>query len=181
MADVIRHVPPAIDILELGLVDSAGHHELLPIDLGVIRLETIEVWNATRVRGEPITSLVTGGFEVAYEASNTVLGVTGTGGTTSLGLGVAAGTSPSITGLSSGAYQIAYQASGSSQLWLAGASTGSLGFVVAPGTSPSIAMRPTGGYDLVYQTTTGVLSSVGTTGTGNLNLSIASGTGPVAN
>ncbi|HSX47704.1 MAG TPA: hypothetical protein VLF63_02930, partial [Patescibacteria group bacterium] len=57
-----------------------------------------------------ITLLSNGGYEVAFQANDGNLWITGSAGTQNMGLGMMAGTIPSITATANGGYEIAFQA-----------------------------------------------------------------------
>ncbi len=119
-----------------------------------------------------------GGFEAAFQANTTSLWTAGSAGGGSLGLGMAAGTSPSITALTTGGYEIAFQAN-TTDLWTTGsAGGGDLHLGMMPGTSPSITALPGGGYEIAFQANTTSLWTTGTAGTTNWQLGMAAGTSP---
>jgi hypothetical protein len=104
------------------------------------------------------------------------------------GLGMAAGTSPSVAPPleGSGPYQFAFQAN-TGDLWTDGSSTGGgedLGLGMMAGTSPAIEAVPsTGGYVIAFQANTGdlvttVLGASGSVSTTYWDLPMAAGTSP---
>ena len=114
---------------------------------------------------------------VAFQANTGNLWTTGAAGTADLGLGMMAGTSPSITALSGGGYQIAFQAN-TGNLWTTGAAgTADLGLGMRAGTSPSISALG-GGYQVAFQANTGNLWTTGAAGTADLGLGMMVGTSP---
>ncbi len=118
------------------------------------------------------------GDEVAFQASTGNLWVTGPAGSSNTGLGMAAGTSPSITGLTGGGYEVAFQAS-TGNLWVTGpAGSSNTGLGMAAGTSPSIAALPGGGYEVAFQASTGHLWIEGSAGTSDTGLTMKPGTSP---
>jgi hypothetical protein len=128
------------------------------------------------------------GYTIAYQNSAGYLSTTGTLGTGSPGLGMKAGTSPSIT-LVTGGYQIAFQAN-TGELWTYGTlGTGDLGRGMDNSTSPSIAMigdaiggapEITSNYEIAFQANTGHLWTIGSAGlpSGDLGQAMKPGTSP---
>jgi hypothetical protein len=117
-------------------------------------------------------------FPIAFQANTGALWVVGPGGPGNTGLGMAAGTSPSLTRLTNGGIQVAFQAN-TGTLWTWGsAGTGNLGFGMAAGTSPSITALPNGGYQIAFQANTGTLYHTGSAGTVNTGFGMAAGTSP---
>ena len=117
-------------------------------------------------------------FEVAYQATGGALSSVGAAGSQNWGVGVAAGTSPSIVRLPKGGYEMAFKANGGS-LWTvgnAGWTNWNLG--VAPGTSPAIVTLPNGGYEVAFQANGGSLWTVGSAGWTNWGVGMAPGTSP---
>jgi hypothetical protein len=117
-----------------------------------------------------IAAMPSGGYEIAYQTSDGVLGtVSPTGHVDGLGLGMAPGTSPSIAAQPSGKWEIAFQAN-TGQLWVrdsdngGGPVGGQPGHLMRAGTSPSTAALRSGGYEIVYQTSDGLLGGVSATG-----------------
>ncbi|MEY9857875.1 hypothetical protein ABH935_003488 [Catenulispora sp. GAS73] len=85
-------------------------------------------------------------YEGAYQGTNGDLWIVDSAGTaTDLGLGMAAGTSPSITTTGGTNFAVAFQAN-TGQLWLYRSQTGaaSLKLPMAPGTSPSATLTRSG-------------------------------------
>lgn len=115
-----------------------------------------------------VVALPTGGYRIAYRASNGMLHTaTPTGGVTSLGLGMAPESSPSIAISPSGAWLIAFVAN-TGVLWTR-SSSGAGGPVpgnptVALATSPSVVALPTGGFRIAYQASSGELHTATPTG-----------------
>jgi hypothetical protein len=117
-----------------------------------------------------ITASPAGGYVVAFQTNNGVLGINTNGTAQSWAdteLGMMKGTSPSIAALPAGGYVVAFQTNtgvlgintnGTAQSW---ADT-ELGMM--KGTSPSITASPAGGYVVAFQTNTGVLG-INTNGT----------------
>jgi hypothetical protein len=115
---------------------------------------------------------------IAFQANTTTLWLTGPGTPGNTGLGMAAGTSPSITRLTTGGYQVAFQAN-TGRLWTTGsAGTADLGLGMAAGTSPSITALANGGYQIAFQANTGRLWYTGSAGTADTGLGLAGGTSP---
>jgi hypothetical protein len=138
-----------------------------------------------------VAAFITGagpGHEVAFQASTGHLWVEGSGGTGDTGLGMAAGTSPSIAGLPGGGYEVAFQAS-TGHLWVEGSGgTGDTGLSMMAGTSPALAelppgpnqWYPSGGAVVVFQGSDGhawYYSPGGSSSMGNSTL-MAPGTSP---
>jgi uncharacterized repeat protein (TIGR01451 family) len=129
-------------------------------------------------------ALASGGYEIAFQASDGDLGITqGTPGVwTDTGLGMMAGTSPSIAALPSGGYEIAFQANtghldvtpGTPGVWT------DTGLGMMAGTSPTIAALASGGYEIAFQANTGDLGvTPGTPGVWtDTGLGMKSGTSP---
>lgn len=109
-----------------------------------------------------ITSLATGGYEVAYQNTSHNLVSVGADGTENWNLGMLPGTSPSISGLSGGGYVIAMQAN-TGALWIATVnssgqtSTLNTGLGMMGGTNPAIAGTTNGGYAVAFQVNTSLL------------------------
>jgi surface antigen len=124
-----------------------------------------------------ITSLSTGGYEVAFNSGvgyldlwNSSTGVTG------VGYGLASGTSPAITPQGSGGYEVAFQNTlGTLDLWNYSSGITGLSLGLASGTSPSIA-----GDLVAFQANTGMLwvYNISTGTASNLGYGMASGTSP---
>jgi len=94
------------------------------------------------------------------------------------GLGMMAGSSPSIAALSNGGYEIAYQGA-NGDLWTYGtARSGDTGVAMMDGTSPSITAIPGGYYQIAYQGSDGDLWEYGDGGSGNTGDGMAAGTSP---
>jgi hypothetical protein len=86
----------------------------------------------------PEQGSLSGGVEMAYQGTNGDLWLYGRAAEGDTGLGMLAGTSPSITNLQSGGYQVAFQAS-TGVLWTMGTDgTYNTGEAMAAGTSPVI-------------------------------------------
>lgn len=119
----------------------------------------------------------TAGFQTAFNSGT--LWLHGTTVTTNTGLGMAAGTSPSIAKLTNGNHVVAFQAN-TGNLWLYGASIGTIdtGYGMKTGTSPSVTALPNGGYQVAFQANTGTLWVHGTAGTSNTGLGMVAGTSP---
>lgn len=119
----------------------------------------------------------TTGFQTAFNSGT--LWLHGTTVTTNTGLGMAAGTSPSIAKLTNGNHIVAFQAN-TGNLWLYGASIGTIdtGYGMKTGTSPSVTALPNGGYQVAFQANTGTLWVHGTAGTSNTGLGMVAGTSP---
>lgn len=102
-----------------------------------------------------------------------------TGGFRNWGLGLMAGTSPSVTGLQTGGFQVAFQANTGS-LWTVGdAGSQDLGAGMMRISSPAILPVFTGGYEIAFQANTGSLWMLGATANGDMQLGMAGGTSPV--
>jgi hypothetical protein len=91
-----------------------------------------------------ITNLMSGGFQVAFQASDGYLWTTGTDGTYDAGVFMEPGSNPTITALEDGTPEVAYQGS-NGDLWVAtqnadnGDWTGvDQGLGMMAGTSPAI-------------------------------------------
>src|SRR5207244_13384022 len=85
-----------------------------------------------------ITALAIGGYEVACQANTGNLWTVGPDGGKDWGLGMMAGTSPSITALANGGYEVAFQAK-TGNLWTIGSDQHvDLALGTMAGTSPSI-------------------------------------------
>ncbi|GIM93513.1 hypothetical protein [Paractinoplanes toevensis] len=130
-------------------------------------------------------ALPDGGFEIAYQTADGLLGtVAPSGAVTGLGLGMAAGTSPSIAARAGG-WQIGFQANDGT-LWTrtsAGAASRATGAArtMMPGSAPSVIADPAGGYRILYQTSDGLLGQVTPDGTATgLGLGVLGGTSPSA-
>jgi hypothetical protein len=117
-------------------------------------------------------------YDIGFQANTGNLWITGTAGTLDQGLGMAAGTSPSITRLNDGGHEAAFQAN-TGNLWVTGSDgTGDQGLGMAAGTSPSIARLANGGYEVAFQANTGNLWVTGSAGIADLGLGMAKGTSP---
>ena len=115
---------------------------------------------------------------VAFQANTGILWVVGPAGPGATGLGMAAGTSPSIARLAGGGFQAAFQAN-TGHLWVTGsAGTGDTGLGMAAGTSPSITALSGGGYQVAFQANTTHLWVTGSAGTGDTGLGMAANTSP---
>ena len=112
-----------------------------------------------------ITTLSSGGFQVAFEANTTSLWTVGSAGNKDWNLGMMPGTSPSIVGAAArrlpgrvrGQHHRACGPSGS-----AGNKDWSLGMM--PGTSPRIAALAGGGFEVAFEANTTNLWTVGDAG-----------------
>ena len=114
------------------------------------------------------------GFNCQWPSSTTLGGCNGA----NTGLGMAAGTSPSITTVNLTSYEMAFQAN-TSALWITGSlGTGSLGLGMMPGTSPSITALTDGGYEIAFQANTGVLWVAGSDGTGPIGTTMNAKSSP---
>jgi len=102
-----------------------------------------------------------------------------TGATTNWGLGMKAGTSPSITALPGGGFQVAVQAN-TGDLWSVGTiGTKSWNVGMKAGSSPSITALPAGGYEIAVQTNGSQLWTTSNTGaTTNTQQGMAGATSP---
>ncbi len=118
------------------------------------------------------------GYQVVFQAPSTELWTAGVGGTTGRGLGMMAGTSPSVTTLTGGGTAIAFQAN-TTELWTAGSiGTRGLGLGMLSGTSPAITAMANNGYAIAYQANTTELWTAGSIGTRGLGLGMMAGTSP---
>lgn len=119
-------------------------------------------------------------YEGAYQGTNGDLWVVDPAGTaTDLGLGMAAGTSPSITTTGGTSFTVAFQAN-TGQLWLYRSQTGaaSLNLPMAPGTSPSATLTRSG-VAVAYTGQNGKLAVFDPVlGFGGYNAPVAPGTSP---
>jgi hypothetical protein len=114
---------------------------------------------------------------VAFQANTGILWVVGPGGPGATGLGMAAGTSPSIARLAGGGFQAAFQAN-TGHLWVTGsAGTGDTGLGMAANTSPSITALG-GSYQVAFQASTTHLWVTGAAGTADTGLGMAANTSP---
>ncbi|GIM93512.1 TIGR03767 family metallophosphoesterase [Paractinoplanes toevensis] len=101
-------------------------------------------------------SVVVEGPGVLQDGATGNMCIVSGGSVSSLGLGMAAGTSPSIAMNATGEWQATFQAN-NGKLWYrspsgqGGQLGGIAGIVVAPSTSPSIAALPAGGFVIAYQ------------------------------
>ena len=121
-----------------------------------------------------------GTSEIAVQNSNGQLALDNPGsGSTSTGLGMAAGTSPAVAELSNGSYEVAFQSS-TGYLSTYSSSTQGLHTTLgmAAGTSPSIIPMGNGSYVIAFQANTGYLwTYTPSTGT-QIPLGMAAGTSP---
>jgi hypothetical protein len=124
------------------------------------------------------------GAQMAFQANTTQLFSYSTGtGPANLGLGMAAGTSPSVATLVNGESAMAFQAN-TSTLWsrLGSGAYGNTGLGMAAGTSPSVAPLLGGNeeeYVMAFQANTGTLWKRLSSGTyANTELGMAAGTSP---
>jgi hypothetical protein len=116
-------------------------------------------------------------YEIAYQGTSGILGLTGAPDVVSTGAAVAPGTSPSTTPIPGG-YQIAWQGA-NHDLWTSGPNGPmDLGGALAPGTSPSLTGLPSGGYEAVYHGTDGGLWGTGSYYSGSFGVGMAPGTSP---
>jgi hypothetical protein len=125
-----------------------------------------------------IAALAGGGFEVAFQASNGDLYLySSASGETKLGLGMMAGTSPSIAASGSG-FEVAFQAN-TGDLWTYTSASGAANLKqgMKAGTSPAIA-AVTGGYEIAFQANTGALFVVGAAKNLGTGLGMMAGTSP---
>jgi hypothetical protein len=127
-------------------------------------------------------------WKAAFQGSNGHLWVVnnsyytsgGTAGATDTGLGMMAGTSPSITGLPVSGWEVAVQAN-TGTLWIWGPDSGAddIGFPMMAGTSPSIAGLTGGGWELAYQASNGGLYVFNYLGSvANTGLAMTAGSSP---
>jgi hypothetical protein len=125
-----------------------------------------------------IHGLLSGGYQVAFQANTGDLWVLGTSWTGDTGPGMAPGTSPFITVINS-SYEVAFQAN-NYYLYTWNNLTGPsyLGFGMMPRTSPSITGLWTGGAEIAFQANNGNLWNAGSDGTGGNTYGIAPGTSP---
>jgi hypothetical protein len=126
--------------------------------------------------------LTTGGgsasYEAAFQANTSSLWSVGADNHGAWGLGMMAGTSPSVANLMTGGYEMAFQANTGS-LWTVGADNhNSWNLGMMPGTSPSITALANGGYEVAFQANTGSLWTVGSAGNTNWGLGMMKGTSP---
>lgn len=122
-----------------------------------------------------------GTSEIAVQNSNGQLALDNPGsGSTSTGLGMAAGTSPAVAELSNGSYEVAFQSS-TGYLSTYSSSTQGLHTTLgmAAGTSPSIIPMGNGSYVIAFQANTGYLWTYTPSGGGTqIPLGMAAGTSP---
>ncbi|MBV9600097.1 MAG: hypothetical protein JOZ87_25010 [Chloroflexi bacterium] len=101
------------------------------------------------------------GVEAAFQANTGNLWIVGTDNRNDMGLGMMAGTSPSIAALPGGGWQAAFQAN-TGNLWIIGTDNrNDMGLGMMAGTSPSIAALPGGGWQAAFQANTGNLWIIG--------------------
>ncbi|MFT4218296.1 MAG: CHAP domain-containing protein, partial [Micropruina sp.] len=121
------------------------------------------------------------GSEIAFQANTTHLWTVGEDARGNWGLGMMAGTSPSIAVLPTGGYLVAFQAN-TGNLWVVGAGgasgPGDTKYGMARGTSPSITALAGGGWEVAFQANTGSLWAVGSHHVGDMHAGMASGTSP---
>jgi hypothetical protein len=121
--------------------------------------------------------------EIAFQANTGSLWYAGNTGAESTGLGMMAGTSPSIAVTGPASYEVVFQGSNGT-LWSAGTGTpDNWGLGMAPGTSPAIIALPprgslSGGVEIAYQGTNGDLWLAGRAAEGDTGLAMKAGTSP---
>jgi hypothetical protein len=119
-------------------------------------------------------------YVLAYQGPNGDLFLSGNvpGATGDTGLGMAAGTSPSVAFLPNGSFVATFQAN-TGNLWLTyyGGSR-DLGLGMLHGTSPSIVGYGNNEYAIAFQANTGILWTTGSPGTANWGLGMAPHTSP---
>jgi surface antigen len=144
---------------------------------GEYRMSVIGVLHAKADMTHPEPpSPASNSWQVAWNAGE--LWTTGADVKGSFGLGVAAGTSPSIATLTTGGWEAAFRAS-DGHLWVVGADDkGDMDLGVAPGTSPSIAALAGGGWEVAFHASGGGLWVVGKDDRGDMQLGMAAGTSP---
>ena len=134
-------------------------------------------WDAVSVpaqSGDPTC----GAFELAFQANTSSLWTVGADNHGAWGLGMMAGTSPSIVNLANGGYEVAFQAN-TGNLWTAGsAGTRDWGLGMMAGSSPAITALPGGGYVVAFEANTTNLWTAGTDGVRDWGLGMMSGTSP---
>ncbi len=133
------------------------------------------VWSGTTFTGQNCGTPL-GVDTIAFQANTGILWSTGPAGIQNLGLGMMAGTSPSLAKLANGQYIIAFQ-SNNGQLWTTGAGgTKNWGLGIRAGTSPSVTAVGND-YQIAFQSDTG-LWTAGAGGTIRHNLGLKAGTSP---
>jgi hypothetical protein len=129
----------------------------------------------------PAIAAISGGsaYEVAFQANNNDLWVSGPNGDYDTGQGMMPGTSPAITPLYLGGYEVAFQAN-TGVLWTYDDVNGpaNLGLGMATGTSPAITWQGGSGYEIAFQANTGDLWNAGALGTGGSTYGLWPGTSP---
>jgi hypothetical protein len=114
----------------------------------------------------PSITVVTGGYEIAFQSDTNQLTLIGSDGNLSTGLGMMPGTSPSIHGLLGGGYEVAFQSS-TGDLWVYGTlGTADLGYGMANNSSPALTVINSG-YEVAFEANTGVMWTTGIAGTVN--------------
>ncbi|GHI10074.1 hypothetical protein [Streptomyces cellostaticus] len=150
----------------------------------------MQIHSEARSTGAPVKSgtrvalfNVGGDYEAAYQGANGDLWVVAPDGTaTDTGLGMAAGTSPSITATGASSFTVAFQAN-TGALWTYSSATGgrSVGFGMAQGTSPSVTLT-SAGIAIAYVDPNGNLAVIdpvtGFGGYGTPHAPVAPGTSP---
>jgi len=118
-------------------------------------------------------------WEAAFQTSTGSLETyTSSGTVLNTGLGMMAGSSPSIAALAGGGYEVAFQAN-TGILWTlaAGFALDSQDAMMA-GTSPAVAAAPGGGFEVAFQSSTGTLETYTPSGLVNTGLGMMAGTSP---
>ena len=120
------------------------------------------------------------GYQVGFQANTGFLYTyTSTGTVTDLGLGMRAGTSPSVARLPGGGYAMAFQANTGDLYTVDHTGIADTHLGMRAGTSPSLAVSPSGHYQVSFQANTGSLYTYTSTGTvTNLGLEMAAGSSP---
>jgi hypothetical protein len=110
----------------------------------------------------PSVGYVSGGYAIAFRNSAGRLEITGTGGTSEYGLGIAAGTNPTIIPWPTG-WVVAFAAAGTNKLYVFYTASGTgteYGLTIASGSSPAINWSGGGEWEAAFRAA----------GTGNLYL-----------
>jgi Peptidase A4 family len=135
---------------------------------------------AMKAGTNPAITAVSGGYEIAFQASTGVLWAVGASGNVDTGISMAAGTSPAIATNAANVYEVAAEAA-TGVLWTYNPENYGVdqSYGMMAGTSPAItALTGNFGFEIAFQANTGILWDTGPDYTGDTGLSMMAGTSP---
>jgi hypothetical protein len=119
-----------------------------------------------------------GGYELAYQASDGTVELTGSQAVGRVAAAAPGSSGPAITGLTSGSYEVAYEGTDGALAVAGGAGSADSGITMDPTTSPFISPTPNAGYQAVVASSAHAVWGFGALVTGSLGLAVAPGSSP---